>query len=121
MGGISRFLCVRLVWMYVGEEPSIGEWTMGNIKLLPPLGRRVVAPNLLFLFVFANGRSHSYGDPKRVNTGNIGALEERVAVHIHQTTGVPRGQSSVSYYTLVVAWYVWEPSPKTPIGIFGWC
>ena len=50
MGSIPRFLCVRLVRMYVGEEPSIGEWTLGNIKLLPPLGRRVVARNLLFLF-----------------------------------------------------------------------
>ena len=40
MGSIPLFLGILLVPMYVGEEPSIGEWTIGNIKLLPTLGRR---------------------------------------------------------------------------------
>ena len=55
MDSIPLFLGILLVPMYVGEEPSIGEWTMGNIKLLPPLGRRVVAPNLLFFWFLQMG------------------------------------------------------------------
>ena len=90
MDSIPLFLGILLVPMYVGEEPSIGEWTMGNIKLLPPLGRRVVARNLLFLF-FCKWVVALDSDLKRVNTGNLGALEECVVVHIHQNTGVPRG------------------------------
>ena len=49
-GSIFLLLGVSLVQMYVYEVPSIGEWTPGNIKLLPPLGRRVTTRNFLFLF-----------------------------------------------------------------------
>ena len=54
-GSIFLFLGVSLVRMDTGEEPSIGEWTLGNMKLLPPLGRRVVAPNLLFFWFLQMG------------------------------------------------------------------
>ena len=57
-GSIFLLLGVFLVQMYVDEEPSIGEWTTGNIKLLPPLGRRVTTRNFQFcIFLQMGGRT----------------------------------------------------------------